>query len=1331
MAATSATNRRYMESMTPNGLQSTHTLRQQPMQSQRTMSLSNRSLRNSEVPRTMSMRSSINQPGSRSMSMTAGTLRANRPGSVSSRTNSLTANSRTYQQQQHHHHQQQQRSNQRLNSVTNTGSRTGSRVGSRVGSRANSLTSNSSNSNSKIVKTTTLEKDATGRTKSITTKTIERRNGKVKITTTTVVQPQPIEEDDELDDLDELEHFDSHHGHNYDNTSDFDDPVDINQYDDQYVNDQGENYYMDEEEEDDDEYYYDKPRGNGAATAAAAALAGHTFEPRHSWQREQSHIVKHQSKQLGSQSQQSARFQKQQQKQQRQQKQQLQKPVKKMNAQYANQQSLGRQIKPEVKFQDSRYSDDYADDTYESYNDFYETEIPQQPTTIRNNNYSDNYEDYEQESYNEEKYQELKSQKKQKPGQRQSLPPTQREKVQSQQKTKFNQRPQSQQLASKQQTVNKVIRKTNQPSDNESQLAQQDNLLKLQKTPPQPQNSQLLRAHFQENSDEIVDDVPDDNGDDGDEEMEEMFVVSQDMDSFQAKAQKRLSGIQEVTEMTYDEDTDIVDGEDFMEDPILNSLGISKVTVEEDYRKKQFKGKATLPSMYEDVNDYFKPAFIDNITTTSSATSDENFVEAQEEIVNDPPAITNINNISSPSNQSYQFLKKNNAKPQSHTGGAHSYRNLLYNDNSRRSPIKNSIPQFDSKHNDYINEDDDLHYSTNNRDVNSVISSQPTSPVNYQTGNFNNFDQLEDNLGPSISNTATSNQRKLKLKSVLKNSSSSLSSPVSEANNVQVKQNNNMQKKSTFMKKSVSTPVVHAAPKKEITPDEMYAMALKAAEKKVYGSRLNEAYPDDDIDDDTKLNTMANIHANTPVNSPSSTPVPIVTSINENGDQKYNSGVSHPGLPYKSNAAGMGFRMHSLRNGGSSNSDRISNYATPQETSKFKKLFKHEQKAKKKEWESERKAATGSDSNLVKMAQEKVEREVNGMPISPQVELQRMQHEHDSQTEHNNLSVSQNGAANGQTIGIRHSIDQTNDAVKTYENNGLQNQVTATDSISDNVTSPVSPSKLNLKIFRLGKKKIGSPEQTHTKKASIVSQESVTPVVHSRNSIDGKKSKLFSFGFGNHDHPPVVEAPKIESDIQKKSQIAESSVPNVQEIIVPDELENVKPNLENTNAVISPTIPATETIFTNNPAPSSDIGGTNEDSADNNLANGAAANTGESFVKPNDFEYKPHDNFARGPNGSSVDILQTGTNQNIPNVNTSADTGNISANVTEPMSTVNKNIEYSQSGAGKIPQNTDSGTVINAAAELTQPQKISSNASSTTAKSGKKGGRRFMKFFNL
>lgn len=102
--------------------------------------------------------------------------------------------------------------------------------------------------------------------------------------------------------------------------------------------------------------------------------------------------------------------------------------------------------------------------------------------------------------------------------------------------------------------------------------------------------------------------------------------------------------------------------------------------------------------------------------------------------------------------------------------------------------------------------------------------------------------------------------KKLKLKSALKNSSSSLASPVSETNPQFAKYGGgSAQRNRSQTRKSVSSPIEN--PRKELTPEEMYALALKAAEKKVYGDRLATVYPDNDIDDDTKLNTIVNMQA--------------------------------------------------------------------------------------------------------------------------------------------------------------------------------------------------------------------------------------------------------------------------------------------------------------------------------------------------------------------------------------------------------------------------------------------------------------------------------------
>lgn len=1533
MTATSATNRRYMESLSPNGLQSTYTLRQQPVNSQRTMSLSNRSFRQSDVPRTMSMtmRSGFNQPGSRSMSMTSNSLRPNKANSINSRTNSLTVNSRSYQNN---------RNSQRLGSMTN-GSRMGSRTGSRAGSRANSLTTNSNpNSNTKIIEKT-LEKDSSGRTKSITTKTIEKR-GNVKIIRTTVVHPttQPIEEeddenliDDDNDDYDDnendnelaqLKHFDSHHGKNYNDTIDNDDVYDDD--DDDYNNNDDEIDLNNENYYEDDEYYNDSNR-NGAATAAAAALAGHSIEPKlnttqkrqrqlnqqrqrqreqyehEQYEREQYELEQREQRELEleleherqrkHQLERQRQLKRQQQQQQKQQQQQRQQQLRAKRAAANKQHSVGqntrnnqlnsqyRESKQEVRFKESHdnenINNDYINDDYESYNDFYENEIPEN----RNKNrisHSQNYDDYEQEGYDDQTDNDLNNgyyepepepeqikpkprpksktqvrqiNKQQNPKQRLSHQPPPKVQTQNIKQRPLSQPPlpitpqhqarvvtkkndqtsqpqQQQNTVSRSTSIKNVQRKKAVASANSASLTQNTQSARTRKlNPPESNNiisksqnniksgnkisndapyeqetTKPIHTHFHNEIDDMendeideIDDYANQNNelDDDNEDVEEIMVISPEpsiSDSFNTRAQKRLSEIQEVTETYDDEDIDeggIGDGEDFMEEPILNPLGINNVIpVENDYKKKKFKGRAVSTDY-----SYSKPVFADNVTTTSSITSDDNFVEAQEEFVDDSPSYTHDDNVNIPKSRSHQF---SNDRPvqqvsQSQNGGAHTYRNLLFNDKSRNST------QFDNSYNVNQNFNNPTQKNTSSR------AQKSKSPVNYPNNTFNNFDQLEDDVYASNSNVASipntefsnpapnQQQRKLKLKSALKNSSSSLSSPVSESNPQFARHvNNNIQRNRSQIRKSVSTPI--SPPKQELSTEEMYALALKAAEKKVYGDRLNDVYPDNDIDDDTKLNTMANIHAN----PTATTPVPIVTSMNqiEDNQQLNSAGQSHPGVPYQSNAAGLGFRVHSLRDSGSSS--RNSKNVDAQETNRLKKFFKYEQKAKAKQWEAERKAATESD--LIKKAREKVEKEVNGMPISPEVELQRMQQQHEESKLANSTPIQDsNVAKNATENNLNNVVEPISQINESSLNNGLQSQtqniipsegqhlekqITGTESQGvNNATSVTSPNKIKLKMFRLSKKKNDSPE--HKKRESLFSQDSTQSTSNRRGSVEGKRGKLFSFGFGNHNHHENEGGNNI---IQENNLAANTNLDNVQEINNVQEISNPEINVptnnislnsnivDNTNnnvninnvaestnipSTIPSSVPGSETVFTSGQSAGANAGDINTiPEVENNASISKAINdevqgsNDNAFVQPSIPMFKSHDNFVRGPHGSSSNLLKTGTHNSTvasgslySDVDNSANFAapNINANITEPIS--NSNMAFTTPNANNVSNNYNNNGNLQKTfskvpsivdPELSQPQRITSNVSVSGRKSSKEGGktsRKFMKFFNL
>ncbi|TID29686.1 hypothetical protein CANINC_001806, partial [Pichia inconspicua] len=248
MSGISATEQRYAQNISSTGLHPTtyyrHSQQQPP---QRTMSLSSRNLRNYDSqPRTMSlsMRSSAlsNQHRnsthafSRSSSINSSSIN---PRTIS-RTNSLNTKSRTpYNNKQ---------MSQKANSLSN--------------SRNNSLTSNMTHT--RIIKTT-KETDMDGRTRSITTTTIEQR-GDMKIVRTTVIQPSDvIDEDTELEELAEME----------DEFANFDEEVrtshgDFNEFGDTY---EGGNLI--------EKHHVSQNTAALAANAAAAALGMNSHPSNH------------------------------------------------------------------------------------------------------------------------------------------------------------------------------------------------------------------------------------------------------------------------------------------------------------------------------------------------------------------------------------------------------------------------------------------------------------------------------------------------------------------------------------------------------------------------------------------------------------------------------------------------------------------------------------------------------------------------------------------------------------------------------------------------------------------------------------------------------------------------------------------------------------------------------------------------------------------------------------------------------------------------------------------------------------------------------------------
>lgn len=1197
MAAQSATNRKYMESLSPNGLQSTYSLRgQNPRNTpQRTMSLSNRSFRNSEPPRTMSLRSNAyanqrSQQVSRSMSMTSNSVRPNRPASVmNSRTNSLTASSRGYQQP-------------RIGS--RTGSIVGSRTGSRSGSRTNSLSSSTA-PHTKIIKTT-KETDHVGRTKSITTTTIEK-HGDMKIIRTTVVQPadDAIDEDAELEALAELEDFD------HDNT--------VNEYqnDNMSVDDYNNDYYDDGyEQQGQEDDFYDDPMRNGAASAALAALTGTLKENPRIKQRQ--NIPKN-----------------------------VQQRPKSVGQQHANNRQY-IEPKQEVRFKEASTTNVIND------------------TKNRLSNYN-NYED-ESGQRNQQKLQQP-SVKNSRPAQRNQ--PTKNVLTNLQQK----------QLLSGASSISSGERSRNSNHGQKS--------VSINESPVQLQyemSPTVHTTHSIDQTDDYIDSVTDMN-----EQATEMMVVTPQIsvsDSFQSKARKRLSEIQEVTEIYDDANYDQpADDEDYMEEPIVNALGIDKsIQPEQAHQEKHYKGRATTKETY----DFGKPTSVENLnaTTVSSLVSDDNFVEASESFANERSSAANERaNVHSTSHKA------------DHSQTAHSYRNLLFNE-AKRSPIKNSIPQFDGSHTDYANVDEA--YTNNKQRVSSQVSSQNTTPIIQQSNTFTNFDQLEDNYA---SNTSThSKQKQLKLKSALKNSSSSLASPISDnfykpVNNMPTQPINSQRGKP--IPKQVISP-----PKKELSPEEMYTLALKAAEKKVYGDRINQAYPDADIDDDTKLNTMVNMQAT----SGAAQALASGQSQKQNQKQKQkqnrdsqvnsqlmstqNSDNSHPGVPYHSNASGVGFRVHSLR--GETSVSRHSKRVDPEESGKLKKFFKNEQKQQKKQWEEERKAAV--ESGLVKQAAASVEKEVNVMPIDPTVQLHLLQQREEDKFEQEMQAAQTQNQTN------------TNGAVTNNSSQIQPPQPLPQFPQSSSSTPASTPKKNKLRLFGFGKKKSPGNELSHNRRESIISQETQNSL-NRRTSMDGKKGKLFSFGFGNgngqsHEtnvNPNVAQQPvlqKIASNGQSQQK------PQSEKTFQLPHIEEMHPKPNTSTSAVEASVPD-----------------------DNVATNSHIASTNMNTIPEVEATDNAKKEIMQAPtiNGKPVKGLDSTVTNDSPANNVSTSGGNFS-NVIQTDSSKYDSIAQQP----KTSINPNSNNLQNNAVETT-PQFIKTEPVTVTngKVKQKKGSNKFMKFFNL
>ncbi|GAV26821.1 hypothetical protein PMKS-000277 [Pichia membranifaciens] len=1382
-----------MENMTANGLQATYTLRQQqPHAPDRAMSLSSRSFRPSEQPRTMSMRSGVysHQPGSRTMSMTASS-RPNRPSSINSRANSLTASARAYQK--------------------NSGSRLNSMSGSRVGSRANSLTpSTAGNASHTTIIKTTKEKDYSGRTKSITTTTIEKR-GNMKIVRTTVIHPsdQRINEDAELEELAELEDFDhdatlDEYNHN-DGAANYHEPdghlaqYDYqNQYDEDYsdmiVNENGDdvgNY--------NDRDYYEDPVRNGAALAAAVALNGNQRYP----DRPQPY----------SQVQRNTR----------------QKPASSSQRVGKNRREIQNyDTKPEVRFGESAIVNDVQRENYDY------------PHDNQNEPNSDlNQQQHQSEVTRKSKSKSTKlSKQKAKPAAAGAINPRNAHKNQAiaaanspstgtpspSNRTRKLDPPHNTHV---QQSVKSQSSLSADGTPSKTNVLSRDNDILPHEQQQILSPAQSSRAHFNDvandvMSDEIYEDNVGEYDDEGaDDDEENVMVVTPEMsssESFKARAQKRLSEIAEVTETYDDDEVNVESDQDFMEEPILNPLGLdTAIPIEGDDRDKTFEGRATLkdsvtPRM-EDHSTFVKPALVDNAgTTASSITSDENFVEAQEDIVSNPPAITDINDKGGIARNQSRPINNKSSQPQA----SHTYRNLLFNE-PKRSPIKNSIPNFNGVHNDYVN-DDSLNYPQQL----SAVSSQSNSPVVNQNSNFNNFSNFDQNEDGVYAPPIDRQPKKSKLKSALKNSSSSLASPVSETNPKHSGYAKGQRMRSQS-KKPISSPIENT--RKELTPEEMYALALKAAEKKVYGDRLSTVYPDNDIDDDTKLNTMVNMQG-----PPGTEQAPIpnhATGVIDTSDQR--QAPSQPGLPYKSNATGLGFRVHSLRD--SNSSTKQLKKTDPQEASRLKKIFKLEQKQQRKLWEDERKAAAGS--RLVQQAQQKVEKDVSLMPVDPDVELhilqqqeqvrheqnkleqlkqQQLQHQQDgtpAQNQTQQFDSSQVSNAPPAQTNIFSPVTEYQTETPVVEQETQQPSVpklqepisqqsiqptpinepvaettakaTAGDTSPNSSSATNSPNKLRVKMFSFGKKKSTSDHYTHKKQTSLVSQEThrSTASVGRRGSVDGKRSKFFSFGLGGSSHDADPAPVQSTNQIQKvKSIPGPEHVGRVQNVSVSDYAQNEHPvpstqdvpevqqaqNISDAQTypaagevgsaqgiVNNLTGPETEnhgnvqsqTAWPQNDQPlkSAEITTIPEDVNDTPTALGNIEE--ENFAQPTYPGVRTtNDNFVRGPHGSSSNLMKVGTvNSSVTNgsvyTNNNLSVGNPdSMNPTDSSklaSSEAQNFAFSTPTNGVANSETRYEEAQNGEAAGGAKQQHFTDNSSIGEKAGKspKAGRKFMKFFNL
>jgi hypothetical protein len=1009
---------------------------------------------------------------------------------------------------------------------------------SRNNSRSNSLTSNTPHT--KIIKTT-KEKDSEGRTKSITTTTIEKR-GDVKIVRTTIIQPsisQPINEDAELEELAELQGFD--HDHRLDGLNN-DQFYHDNMYND-YDSDQQQeyDYYLEEEVQP----FHQDPYKNDAAHAAAAALN------------------------IGRQQKSNQQYPQNQQRKNLQRQRIFQRnalsPVlyTQSSPNYFQQRQQNR--RSEVRFSNDSISNEHIGSDFDM----------------------DNRSDF---TYNENDFVHQNQQ---------IVSATKQQRIISQPNREQEQQP----LLSKDDIL--AAHNKAKVTKIKHTLAKAVTLKEpVEQTPPNTPQRQQVATNFDDdqayrNNDEIIEGQNDD--------IDDAIVVIPEEgspnDSFKTRAQKRLSEIQEVTEL--------YDDENFMEEPILNPVGVDHQTDRKPViQNKNKNNKNNIPSIEQVYPQNFVNPILPN-KSNNTVSSDDYFVEAQEEIINDShPGTTN---------------------------NSHSYRNLMFasSRSTEQEAPKSTVPsnqseKFPLKHNG----------QQNHQDIESYVS-----------------------------NEKVEKQPKM-LKSALKNSSHSLVSPTVSDSNYQhfssLPSDHAVNKNHQYLQ--MSNPQPAEPVRRELSPDEMYSIALKAAEKKVYGDRLNRIPTNPGDADNTNLNTLINTDMTV---STSNNLVPL-------------SGVSQPGEPYQSNAAGMGFKVHSLR-GNSRNSKRIESM----DGTKLKKMFKSEQKQQKKQWEQERKAAV--ESGLLSKVAKKVEKEVEQMPVDPNVELNILQQQQNEMIQQHQaeLQIQQQKELQAQQLTEEEQRPEA-------ENIQVQQQIQSA-VVEEPVMTPQSPSKLKLKIFRLNKKKTTSPKKgKHKKNASIISQETNVSTQSGTN-----KKKLFSFGFGTDNSFSNVNK-TTGLDVETKSAVVSDTTNNIpaQESIFSEPLPETSPDTSN-NII---TIPENEVVQNNN----------------NNTV----------YPAPHIPGFKNSaNNLSKIGTYNSSNVESEYTNNNVDSINVTNSSKVASGNNVNGLGITEFSKVKQQNDVVKenLRENVNVAIEANNGVESVR---VASNVSSSQKKSDK-GGRKFMKFFNL